>query len=212
MAPPKPKKKRRSRTDPARREAAARREEARRQAAEERRQAEEATERRRLLLKTARRVGVPAVIGIAVVAAALFLSRPQREIAGAEVIPTPEMVTDLGYQLAAEVDPEALPAPVCGVLARPISGGELLYSDLYNGAVVLWHAAGDRATAAGLAELAGDFESHVVVSPSPQVTDGVLATAWERRQAYDAVDEELRRFVEAYRLHAPKRADCDPAE
>ena len=138
MAQPKqPKKKRRARSDPARREAAARREEARRQAAEERRRAEEATERRRKTLKTARRVAVPAVIGIGVVVAALFLFRPIREIPGAEMILTPTIIADLGYQLPADVDPDSLPAPVCGVLDQPISSGELLFSDLYNGAVVL---------------------------------------------------------------------------
>ncbi len=215
MAQPKqPKKKRRARSDPAHREAAARREEARRQAAEERRRVEEAAERRSKILKTARRVAVPTMMGIGVMVAAIFLFRPQREIPGAEMITASAIIADLGYELPEEIDADSLPTPACGVLDQPVSSGELLYSDLYNGAVVLWHGIGDEATAAALAELVetAGFDSHIVVSPNPEVTEGVLATAWERRKAYEAVGDELGEFIEAYRLQAPKHAGCDLPE
>ena len=214
MAQAKPaKKKHRSRSDPARREAAARREETRRRAAEERRRAEEAIERRTKIRKAVRRAIVPTVIGIGVVVAAIFLFRPQREIPGAEVVDARTIVTEMGYELPEEIDTDGLPAPACGVLDQPISTAALAYSDLYNGAVVLWHATGDEATADALAALAADFPSHVVVSPSSAVTDGVLATAWDRRKAYEEVGDELTEFVEAYRLsRAPKSADCDLAD
>jgi hypothetical protein len=210
MAQPRqPKKRRRSRSDPARRAAAARREEARRQAADERRRAEEAAARRARLIKTARRMVVPTLAGVGVIVAAIFLFRPQQEIAGAERLDVSVIAADLGYALPAEIDTDSLPDPACGVLDQPISSPELLYSDLYNGVVVLWHATGDEATATALAELAGNFESHVVVSPSPEVDEGVLATSWQRRKAYDSVDDELAAFVKAYRLRAPKHAGCD---
>ena len=210
MAQPRqPKKRRRSRSDPARRAAAARREEARREAAEERRRAEAAADRRSKALKTARRVAVPTLVGIGVVVAAIFLFRPQREIAGAERLDASTIAADLGYELPDEVDTDSLPTPACGVLDQPISTPELLYSDLYNGAVVLWHAAGDEAAAAALAELAGDFDSHVVVSPAPGDMEGIWATSWQRRKAYELGDDELSDFVAAYRLRAPKHADCD---
>jgi len=212
MAQAKPKKKRRPRSDPTRREAAARREEARRQAAEERRRVEQAAARRKKILKTVRRVGVPAIVGVGVVAAALFLFRPQREAPGAEIIGTPAIVTDLGYELAEEIDADTLPDPVCGVLRQPVSSGALAYSDLRNGAVILWHAVGDTATADALAALAAEYESHLVVSPTPAVTEGVLATAWERRKDYEAVDDGLREFIEAYRGRAPGRGACDLPE
>lgn len=207
--PRQPKKRRRSRSDPARRASAARREEARRQAAEERRRAEEAVARRRKIVKAARRLVVPTLVGIGVVVAAIFLFRPLREVAGAERVDARTIAEGLGYELPAEIDPGSLPTPACGVLDEPISTPELLYSDLYNGAVILWHAAGDQATATALADLAGEFASHVVVSPSPEVKEGVLATSWERRKAYDTAGEEVRDFVEAYRLHAPKHLGCD---
>ncbi len=212
MAQAKPKKKQRPRSDPARREAAARREEARRQAAEERRRAEQAIARRKKIVKTARRVGVPALVGVGVVAAALFLFRPQREVPGAEMIGTPAIVTDLGYELPDEIDADTLPDPVCGVLGQPISSGALAYSDLHNGAVILWHAVGDADAADALADLAGEYESHLVVSPTPAVTEGILATAWERRKDYEAVDDGLREFIETYRGQAPGRGACDLPE
>jgi hypothetical protein len=210
MAQAKPKKKRRSRSDPARREAAARREEVRHRAAEERRRSEEAAARRKKIRQTARRVGVPAVIGIGVVAAALFLFRPQREVTGAEMVPTATIVADLGYELPEDIDTGALPDPVCGVLDQAVSSGPLVYSDLLNGAVILWHAEGDEAAAEALARLAGEFDSHVVVSPSPQVTGGVLATSWDRRKAHETADEDLHEFVEVYRGQAPQDGACDP--
>jgi hypothetical protein len=214
MARPKhTKKKRRPRSDPARREAGARREEARRQAAEERRRAEETAERRQKIRKAVRRAIVPTVLGVGVIVAAIFLFRPQHEIPGAETIDARTIVTELGYELPEEIDTNTLPAPACGVLDQPVSSAELLFSDLYNGAVVLWHATGDEATAAALAELAAGFPSHIVVSPTPGVVDGVLATAWDRRKAYGGVDDELGEFIEAYRLNrAPKHAGCDPPE
>lgn len=213
MAQGKPaKKKRRSRSDPVRREAAARREEARRLAAEERRRAEEAMERRSKIRKALRRAILPTIIGIGVIVAAIFLFRPQREIPGAELVDVRTIVTELGYALPEQVEAEVLPAPACGVLDQPVSTAELAYSDLYNGAVVLWHAVGDEATAGALAELAAGFPSHVVVSPSPAVSEGVLATAWDRRKAYEEYNDELTEFVEAYRLsRAPEGADCDLA-
>jgi len=213
MAQPRqPKKRRRSRSDPARRATAARREEARRQAAEERRRAEEAAERRGKILKAARRMAVPALVGIGVIVAAIFLFRPQREIAGAERLEVSVIAADLGYELPDEIDPESMPTPVCGALDQPISTPELLYSDLRNGAVILWHTAGDEAAAAALAEVAGEFDSHIVVSPARGEIDGVLATAWERRKAYDPGDEELRDFIQAYRLRAPEHDTCDLPE
>lgn len=212
MAQAKPKKKRRPRSDPARRESAARREEARRQAAEERRRVEQAAARRKKILKTIRRIGVPAIVGAGVVAAALFLFRPQREAPGVESIGTPAIVTDLGYELAEEIDADTLPDPVCGVLGQPVSSGALVYSDLRNGAVILWHAVDDTGTADALATLAAEYDSHLVVSPSPAVTEGVLATAWERRKDYEAVDDGLREFIEAYRGQAPERGACDLPE
>jgi hypothetical protein len=208
MAQPKQKKKPRPRSDPARREAAARREEARRRAAEERRLALEAAARRKKALKTLRKVAVPTVVGIGVVVAAIFVFRPQRELSGVAQVDTVTLMAELGYELPAEVDTEALPAPACGVFSEPISSPELLYSDLRSGVVVLWHQPEDQATATALAEMAATHDSHVVVAPNAGITDAVVATSWGRRKAFDAVDDDLAEFVDVYRKRGRAGADC----
>lgn len=208
-----PKKKTRTRSDPARRAEAARREEARRLAAEERRRAEQAVERRRKALKTARKVGIPLVVAAVVIVGAIYAFRPQREIPNAQVTTIEQSAAELGYDLPAEIDTGSLPAPVCGVLTEPISSGELLFSDLYNGAVILWHRPDDQEAADFLAGVAGGFPSHVVVSPTPELAEGtrMLAMSATRQKAYEPGDDEVREFVDAYQRRTRGHADCEVA-
>lgn len=209
MAQPKPKKKSRTRSDPARREAAARRDEARRQAAEERRREQEAAERRQTLKKTARRLAVPVLAGLGVVLAAIFLFRPEKELAGVEKVDTTAIMAGLGYVLPGDVDDhlDELPAPECGVVTEVTA--EQLYSDLRNGVVVLFHRPDDTATAAALEALAAGFESHVAVTSSDRLTQTVLAISWGHRKAYDsAADAGLAEFTEVYRQRGRAGGDC----
>lgn len=205
--PSQPKKRRRSRSDPARRAAAARREEARRQAAEERRRVEATAERRSKLIKAARRLALPAAVGIAVIVAAIFLFRPQ-EIGGVDRVGVSVILTDLDYELPD--DTGSLPEPVCGVLAEPPTALQL-YANLQSGVVILWHAPGDEAAAAALADLAAEYPNHAAVSPRPDDAAGVLATSWDRRRAYDEVGEEVGDFLRTYRARAPQSGGC-PAD
>jgi len=209
MAQPKPKKKSRPRSDPARREAAARRDEARRQAAEDRRREQEAAERRQKLKKTARRVAVPVLAGLGVVVAAVFLFRPEKELAGVEKVDTTAIMAGLGYVLPGDVDEnlDELPLPECGVVTELTA--EQLYSDLRNGAVVLFHRPDDTATAAALEALAAGFESHVVITSSDRLTQAVLAISWGHRKAYDtAGDPGLAEFADVYRQRGRAGGDC----
>jgi hypothetical protein len=212
MAQPKPKKKTRSRSDPVRREAAARRDEARRQAAEERRREQEAAERRQKRIKTARRLALPVLAGLGVVVAAIFLLRPEKEIAGVEKVDTGTIMAGLGYVLPADIDSNlgSLPAPACGVVADLTP--EQLYSDLRNGAVVLFHQPDDAATATALAAVAATFESHVVVASSDRLSQPVLAISWGHRRAYDsASNPEVALFAEVYRHRGLANGVCPPA-
>jgi hypothetical protein len=198
----------RNRTDPARREIAAQRDEARRLAADERRQAQKAAERRTALRKRIRKLVIPALIGIAVFVCAVLFFKPQREIKGVEKIEMAALFERLGYQIPGQTDQASLPNPECGALAEPIATSAQLYSDLDNGVVVLWYQAGDTATATALAEVAGAYPSHVVVSSSASLTDPVVATAWRKWMPFETVDETLRSFVDMYRNRAPGRAPC----
>lgn len=209
MAQPKPKKRTRSRSDPARREAAARRDEARRLAAEERRREHEAAERRAKTRKTARRLAMPVVVGLGVVVAAIFLFRPQPELAGVEKVSTDAIMAGLGYVLPADINQrlDSLPAPACGVASDLTA--EQLYSDLWNGAVVLFHQPDDVATATALESLLEGFETHVVVAPNDRITQAVLAVAWERRLGYASADDPgPAEFTDIYRQSGKASADC----
>ena len=209
MAQQKPKKKTRSRSDPARREAAARRDEARRLAAEERRREQEAAERRAKIRKTVRRLAVPVLVGLGVVVAAIFLFRPQPELDGVEKVDTAAIMAGLGYVLPADIDArlDSLPTPACGVVSDLTT--EQLYSDLRNGAVVLFHQPDDAAAAAALAATAAGFETHVVVAPNDRITQAVLAVAWERRMGYaSANDPGPAEFTDIYRKSGKAGADC----
>jgi hypothetical protein len=210
MAQQRPKKhKPRNRPDPARRAISAQRDQARRLAAGERRKTQEAAERRTALRKRIRRLVIPALVGIAVFVVAIVVFKPQREIKGVEKTEMSLLFDRLGYQLPGQTDSASLPSPVCGALAEPIASAEQLYSDLDNGAVVLWYqTAGDPAIKDALAVLANAYPSHVVVSPSASLTDPVVATAWRRWMPFETSDDTLRSFVDMYRNRAPGRAPC----
>ena len=211
MAQQKPKKhKPRNRPDPARRAIGAQRDEARRLAAGERRKTQEAAERRTVLRKRIRRLVVPTLVGIAVFVVAIVVFKPQREIKGVEKIEMALLFERLGYQLPGQTDQASLPNPACGALTEPITTAEQLYSDLDNGAVVLWYkAAGDPAIKDALAALANAYPSHVVVSPSASLANPVAATAWRRWMPFETADDTLlRSFVDMYRNRAPGRAPC----
>ncbi len=86
---------------------------------------------------------------------------------------------------------------------------EQLYSDLRNGAVVLFHRPDDAATVAALDALAAGFDSHVVVAPSDRLTQAVLAVSWGHRKAFDAAgDPGLAEFADVYRQRGRAGADC----
>jgi hypothetical protein len=210
MARPKPKKKRRSRSDPARKEAAARRDEARRRAVEERRRAAEAAERRGRLLRLARRGAIALLIGGAVVLVALFIFRA-KEVHGAEKVDASQILTDLGYTLPDPIDVAALPAPACGLLTEAPSADQA-YSDLRNGAVMLWYPAGDDATASDLAASIESNNAYVVIAPSGAVTDAIVATSWQRRLTVHSTSGDdltnLTNFIDYYRGDGEAHLDC----
>jgi hypothetical protein len=211
MAQPKPKKKRRSRSDPVRRAAAARRDEARRLAAEQRRREHEANERRQKIKKTIRRLAVPVLVGIGVVVAAIFLFRPQREVAEVDQNTTTRgiLVGVLTYSdLPAEIDEATLPDPECGAVEDPT--GLELYSALRNGAVAFFFNPDDSETRARLDGLATANATLVVVASNGTIAQGeVVAVAWERWKRYSpAPDADLQQFIDYYRGRVTNNLEC----
>jgi hypothetical protein len=155
---------------------------------------------------------VPVVVGVGVVLAAIFLFRPKPELPGVEKVNTASILAGLGKVVPGDIESnrdllDQLPAAVCGVVEDP--SAEQLYSDLRNGAVVLFHAPGDASTAAALAELAGRYESQVVVAPSDRLDRAVLAVSWGRRKGFDsAADPGVAGFADTYRFRVRAREAC----
>jgi hypothetical protein len=52
------------------------------------------------------------------------------------------------------------------------------------------------------------FDDGVILSPSAELTQPVVATGWNRLKAYDGADPELDQFIETYRNRGPESFRC----
>jgi len=212
MAHPKNRKKaqRRSRHDPERAKIQAQREEARQREREQRRMEEEAREKREKLKKRLRSLIGPALVGIGVFTVAFIVFRPSNEVDGVErpeEIPAEVLAAGETFDYgtpAPTSGPYSAEAPTCGVFTEQVAPEDAVAA-LHAGAVVLWHQPGETQAAADLEAIAALFESHVLVSPNDGIESPVVATAWNRRMAYDE-GAPATEFVETYR--SPDDGDC----
>ncbi|MFT7648750.1 MAG: hypothetical protein ACI8Y4_003502 [Candidatus Poriferisodalaceae bacterium] len=101
-------------------------------------------------------------------------------------------------------------APSCGVYATPLQPSLAVHA-LEHGTVVLWCDAAQPELAGALADVANEFSSHVIVSPSLGLDQPVVATAWNRLKAYPDAVAEVQEFVETYRRRGPENVTCDQA-
>jgi hypothetical protein len=81
-------------------------------------------------------------------------------------------------------------------------GSYVLLHNLEDGGVILWYALGSREEnqerIRQLEEVARGFEK-VIIAPREDLEAPFAATAWERRQLFDNVDQaEMRAFIEAF--------------
>ncbi|NQV05102.1 DUF3105 domain-containing protein [bacterium] len=209
------KKRRRNRNDPDRAEKAAQRAEALRRDREEKAAAAAAAERRAAIGKRIRSLLVPALVGIGVIAAGYLVFKPAPEVD--DVQQPPAIESTIEVLAAGETFDYGTPTPTngpyrdgdatCGVSTEPVALEDAVAA-LRVGAVVLWHQEGDTTTAAALAALAGEYESHVVVSPNPDITDTVVATSWNRLLAYDTPGDGVAEFLDTYRDRGDQNGDC----
>lgn len=205
MAHPRNRKKRhhRTRSDPRRAQAALQREEAKRREREQRRLEEEAEAKKAGRRKRLRSLAGPAAVGLAVFGAAFLLFRPGGDDPQAL---EPGVTVDYGTPTPVSGD-YAAGDPRCGVFTEPVAP-EAAVAALRVGAVVVWHAP-DTAVAAQLATVASGYDSHLLVSPNGQITDPIVATAWdEAPAAFPAVDEALTAFIDEQRLGGPAEGAC----
>ncbi|MDE0805672.1 MAG: DUF3105 domain-containing protein, partial [Acidimicrobiales bacterium] len=99
-------------------------------------------------------------------------------------------------------------APACGTYREPLDLPLAVHA-LEHGAVLLWYDAARPELADELVAETEGFDSHVVVSAHPALDAPIVATAWNRRKAYEPGDSEIAEFVDTYRRRGPERVECD---
>jgi hypothetical protein len=177
-----------------------------------RRQIEERRHRERKARLRRIRNAAMGLVAVAVLAGGGWLAfRPDPELAGV-IRPTNR---GGGHVAAATYDsptptsgPHDARAPRCGTYREPLDPALALHG-LEHGAVVLWYDAGRPELAEELVGATDEWDSHVIISANRNIDRPVVATAWGRIKAYDAVDPEITEFVRTYRQRGPEREPCD---
>jgi hypothetical protein len=177
-----------------------------------RRQIEERRHRERKARLRRIRNAAMGLVAVAVLAGGGWLAfRPDPELAGV-IRPTNR---GGGHVAAATYDsptptsgPHDARAPRCGTYREPLDPALALHG-LEHGAVVLWYDAGRPELAEELVGATDEWDSHVIISANRNIDRPVVATAWGRIKAYDAVDPEITEFVRTYRQRGPERQPCD---
>ena len=99
-------------------------------------------------------------------------------------------------------------APRCGVYSTPLEPSLAVHA-LEHGAVVLWYQIDSPELAVDLAEVADEWGSHVIITPSTTLDEPIVATAWNRRKTYTEVTTDLADFIDTYRRRGPEQVSCD---
>lgn len=97
----------------------------------------------------------------------------------------------------------------CGIYTEQIPL-ELAVHGLEHGAIVIWYRpdVGD-VVVDELTDIVNEYDSHVILSPNPDIVEPVVVTAWTRLKAYEGADPEIREFIDVYARRGPERVPCD---
>ncbi len=139
--------------------------------------------------------------------------RPGPELAGVERPPYEGRghVSGASYSASAPTSgAHDIRAPSCGIYPTPLDPSLAVHA-LEHGTVVLWYDAARPELGADLAEIADNWDSHVIVSPGVDLDDPIVATAWDRLKGYDTVVDEIDEFIDTYRRRGPEDVACDIA-
>ena len=97
----------------------------------------------------------------------------------------------------------------CGVYSQTLPLDAAVHS-MEHGAVVVWYRPDLADTQRqNLDEMVDRWDSHVIVSPNPDLNDPVVATAWNRLKRFENVGEDLAQFIDVYRERGPEKVRCD---
>lgn len=191
------------------------RDEQKRERRARRKEEREAARRRKRRVRRLQYGAVAAVLLGGVLALAVVLFWPDPELEGVEQLPNEgreHLASGASYDYgdpAPASGPHARRAPRCGEYSDPLPPTLAVHA-LEHGAVVLWHRpdVGDEVRDR-LLGIMDEHDSHVIVSPNPDIRQPVVATAWQRRMRFaDPEDPLVAEFVDTYRNRGPESVDC----
>lgn len=105
------------------------------------------------------------------------------------------------YDIVPPVSGEHATNPAqCGIHATVIPNENFVHT-LEHGAVALVYRPDiPEEDIRALEEIAGDFDSHTVAAPNPEMDDPITIAAWAHLMRLDEVDEDaIREFIEVFR-------------
>ncbi len=191
--------------------------EAEKRARREERKAREAAEKRHVAQRRRlRMLGIGAVALLIALAGGFWLSQRlfPSELAGVE------RPTNLGrghiaagepanYTTATPTSgPHAASSARCGIYTQQLPA-EFAVHGLEHGAVVIWYRHDlEEEVGPALREIVDGFDDRVILSPNANLTDSIVATAWNRLKRYESVDPEIEEFITTYRGRGPERLRC----
>jgi hypothetical protein len=188
--------------------------EAKRQRRLERKEREAAARRRAARRRRIRDVALLAIVVVGLGAGAWYLLGPDPEVAGVERLRSAGRdhvpANQASYGAPAPTSgPHPALAPSCGPTSTPLDLGLAVHA-LEHGAVVVWYQPelGEELREP-LLEILREWDSHWILSPNPDIEDPVVATAWNRRKAFNGPGDDVLEFVDTYRGRGPERVACD---
>ena len=96
----------------------------------------------------------------------------------------------------------------CGIFTQQVPLESAVHA-LEHGTVVIWHQPElTEDVDSSLREIVSRFDDRVILSPNAQLTQPIVATAWNRLKAYESVDPEIEDFIETYRARGPESVPC----
>ena len=104
--------------------------------------------------------------------------------------------------------PHAASSARCGIYTQQIPA-EFAVHALEHGAVVIWYRPDlEDEVGTALRDIVDDFDERVILSPNANMTEPIVATAWNRLKRYESVEPEIEEFITTYRGRGPERICC----
>lgn len=102
-------------------------------------------------------------------------------------------------------------AAPCGIHGQPIPNENLVHSFEHGAVALLYDAAQvEPGVIEQMETIAGDFESHVLSAPYPEMDNPIVVASWGEKMNLDSFDgPAIREYIEVFRERGPESQDCD---